>query len=187
MLAWSFQPALSGALSRHLCVYVWDCTPKRLDMCMTPSVLLLNLLLISRIAFGLMALGSSLQGPNLHSAESSATLPNFSRCAVCMLVLDFSVLNNVLSFPTCVRWHSFLPEFTHVTGYARSPMTDQELRDKLRPGLAGTDAQKDKFLSLCTYQSGAVRRGRTHIAPLVAHQSPFSLLHCTRPACPDVC
>lgn len=40
-------------------------------------------------------------------------------------------------------------------GYARSPLTDQQLRDKLRPRLSGSDEERDAFLKHCTYVQGA--------------------------------
>lgn len=50
---------------------------------------------------------------------------------------------------------SFLPDNVSIIGYARSPLTDQQLRDKLRPRLEGSDKERDAFLQHCTYVQGA--------------------------------
>lgn len=52
-------------------------------------------------------------------------------------------------------WH-LLPERTHIIGLARSEMTDDQLRERLKPHLTGTGHSEeviDKFLETCTYQS----------------------------------
>lgn len=53
---------------------------------------------------------------------------------------------------------SLLPPGVVVYGYARSNMTDEDLRKKLRPYMAGKkydDAVVEKFLGRCRYQSGS--------------------------------
>mmetsp|Transcript_40085 Transcript_40085/g.159431 ORF Transcript_40085/g.159431 Transcript_40085/m.159431 type:complete len:500 (-) Transcript_40085:791-2290(-) len=50
----------------------------------------------------------------------------------------------------------FLSDSNIICGYARSKMTDDEFRDKMRPFLIkhGTDEQVESFLRLCTYSAG---------------------------------
>jgi len=52
-----------------------------------------------------------------------------------------------------------LPDDTVICGYARSQMTDEALRDRLRPYLvkAGTHSEEtiEKFLQICRYQGGS--------------------------------
>lgn len=50
-----------------------------------------------------------------------------------------------------------LPESTRIYGFARSPLTDDQLRDRLRPYLKKSrhsDENIEKFLSQCFYQGG---------------------------------
>jgi glucose-6-phosphate 1-dehydrogenase len=48
-----------------------------------------------------------------------------------------------------------LPTNTHIVGYARSSLTSDNLREKLRPYLSGGDEEeKAAFLSICSYLSG---------------------------------
>ncbi|PSC70121.1 glucose-6-phosphate 1-cytoplasmic isoform [Micractinium conductrix] len=49
----------------------------------------------------------------------------------------------------------FLTRNTKVIGYARSPLTDEQLHAKLRPRLEGGAAEADAFLKRCTYVAGA--------------------------------
>ena len=49
---------------------------------------------------------------------------------------------------------SFLPRNVAIIGYARTQLTDQQLRDKLRPRLTGSDKEKEDFLGRCTYVAG---------------------------------
>ena len=50
--------------------------------------------------------------------------------------------------------NNFLPENTRIIGYARSNLTDDDLRDRLRPSLKGSAGDVDRFLNICTYISG---------------------------------
>ena len=43
---------------------------------------------------------------------------------------------------------------TVVLGYARSPMTDESLRDKIRPALKGPKDKVETFLASCFFQQG---------------------------------
>jgi glucose-6-phosphate 1-dehydrogenase len=52
---------------------------------------------------------------------------------------------------------SFLPKTFTLVGYARSPLTDQQLRERLKPFLSGPDELMDEFLSRCQYCQGEVR------------------------------
>ena len=47
----------------------------------------------------------------------------------------------------------FLPEDTLIFGYARSKLSDEELRKKIRPGI-GEGSDQDDFLSKIKYISG---------------------------------
>lgn len=51
--------------------------------------------------------------------------------------------------------HDFLPENLDVIGYARSKLSDEDLRTKLRGFLKADDAVIDKFMAKCTYVAGA--------------------------------
>lgn len=51
--------------------------------------------------------------------------------------------------------HGFLCEHVEIIGYARSKLTDAELRDHLRPFIKDKDTTRvNAFLELCTYVSG---------------------------------
>lgn len=50
--------------------------------------------------------------------------------------------------------NNFLPKKTRIIGYARSPMSDDDLRKRLRPTLSGKDGDVEAFLSICTYMHG---------------------------------
>lgn len=52
---------------------------------------------------------------------------------------------------------SFLPRNVAIIGYARTALTDQQLRDKLRPRLKGSEREQDAFLERCTYVAGGPR------------------------------
>uniref|UniRef100_A0A7S1Z999 Glucose-6-phosphate 1-dehydrogenase n=1 Tax=Trieres chinensis TaxID=1514140 RepID=A0A7S1Z999_TRICV len=52
--------------------------------------------------------------------------------------------------------HKFLPPDTVICGYARSPKDDASFRGQIKPFLkGGTDDDKDAFLAMCIYRSGA--------------------------------
>jgi hypothetical protein len=57
-----------------------------------------------------------------------------------------------LSFLHC---NGFFPANTRVVGYARTPMSDDEFRERLRPHLKGDDDRIDAFLQACSYVYGA--------------------------------
>lgn len=48
----------------------------------------------------------------------------------------------------------FLCRNVQIIGYSRTALTDEELRARLRPTLAGDIAEKELFLSRCTYVAG---------------------------------
>lgn len=50
--------------------------------------------------------------------------------------------------------HDFLPKALRIVGYARSALSNEELREKLRGYLKGEAAVIDAFLNHCTYVSG---------------------------------
>jgi len=63
------------------------------------------------------------------------------------------------TFPSLLNLYAdkLLPEDLAIFGYARSQMTDDDLRDRLRPFLESSDHPKhvvDSFLALCHYQGG---------------------------------
>jgi glucose-6-phosphate 1-dehydrogenase len=47
-----------------------------------------------------------------------------------------------------------LPSTVTIVGYARSALKREEFQDRIRKGLKGTDADKESFLSRCSYVSG---------------------------------
>jgi hypothetical protein len=51
--------------------------------------------------------------------------------------------------------HDFLPAALDVIGYARSPLSDDDLRTKLKGFLKADEDVVDSFLSKCTYVSGS--------------------------------
>ena len=50
--------------------------------------------------------------------------------------------------------HRFLPPHVSIIGYARSKLSDQDLREKLKPHLKAAAEVVERFLSLVTYISG---------------------------------
>ncbi len=89
-----------------------------------------------------------------------------SCCTLAALCL--SCLPSLLSLPNCRQVviplavappspdpaPSFLPRNVAIIGYARTQLTNQQLRDKLRPRLKGSDKERDDFLGRCTYVAG---------------------------------
>lgn len=65
------------------------------------------------------------------------------------------------TYPSLLNLYSdgLLPDDTSIWGYARSKLTDDDLRDRLRPHLleAGShsEATVDNFLKICRYQGGS--------------------------------
>lgn len=65
------------------------------------------------------------------------------------------------TYPSLLNLYSdgLLPDDTVVWGYARSDLTDDALRDRLRPFLLKSrdhsEATVDKFLKICRYQGGS--------------------------------
>lgn len=51
--------------------------------------------------------------------------------------------------------HGFLPPEVAIIGYARSPLTNEELRQRLLPRLSGEQQVKQRFLERCTYVQGS--------------------------------
>lgn len=51
---------------------------------------------------------------------------------------------------------SYLPKRLQIIGYARTALSDDDLRNQLRPYLKGDPLQLDEFLAFCTYQQGEV-------------------------------
>ena len=61
-----------------------------------------------------------------------------------------------LQFLFCNGFFKDLAASTQIIGYARSDMTDEDLRERLRPTLAsGESCDKEAFLDICTYVSGS--------------------------------
>lgn len=50
--------------------------------------------------------------------------------------------------------HEHMPPRTVVLGYARSPLTDESLRERIRPALKGPKDQIEAFLASCFFQQG---------------------------------
>lgn len=59
-----------------------------------------------------------------------------------------------LQFLFCNNFFDKLAASTRIIGYARSPMTDDQLRDRLRPTLTGTAGEQEAFLDIVSYVSG---------------------------------
>ena len=57
----------------------------------------------------------------------------------------------------------FLPASLQLVGYARSPMTDQELRDRIRPGLPKDKPEAVSRVCVCVRECGG-RRARSPTA-----------------------
>lgn len=62
--------------------------------------------------------------------------------------------------------HSFLPSKVQILGYARTEMTDEDLRGRLRGYIKGNPEAVERFLSLCSYVAGDVSAApkRVHMA-----------------------
>jgi 6-phosphogluconate dehydrogenase len=62
------------------------------------------------------------------------------------------------TFPSLLNLYddNLLPKHTRIWGFARSDMSDEELRDRLRPHLTGDHSKEvvDRFLARCVYRSG---------------------------------
>lgn len=54
---------------------------------------------------------------------------------------------------------SFLPRDVAIIGYARSPLTDEQLRERLRPRLGSNTEEVEAFLQRCTYVAGGPEKG----------------------------
>lgn len=52
-------------------------------------------------------------------------------------------------------WHRFLPKDLRIIGYARSKLSDQDLKEKVKGYLKGTDAEVNEFLSRISYIPGS--------------------------------
>jgi glucose-6-phosphate 1-dehydrogenase len=82
-------------------------------------------------------------------------------CSLTVVVLGASGdLAKKKTYPSLLNLFvdKLLPDDTAIFGYARSKMTNDDLRDRLRPFLEKTDHTKevvDKFLSVCHYQGGS--------------------------------
>ena len=49
-----------------------------------------------------------------------------------------------------------LPEGLQIIGYARSKLSDADLREKVKPNLkGGSDKDRERFLQACTYVAGS--------------------------------
>ena len=51
--------------------------------------------------------------------------------------------------------YRLLPDNVFITGYARSKLSDEDLKEKVRPNLKGDDKTVEKFLKLLSYTPGA--------------------------------
>ncbi len=53
--------------------------------------------------------------------------------------------------------HRYLPKRLQIIGYARTALSDEDLRNnQIRPYLKGDPLQIDEFLTCCSYQQGEV-------------------------------
>ncbi len=72
----------------------------------------------------------------------------------------------------------FLPQNVAIIGYARSKMSDDDLRTKLRPYMKGTPDRIDAFLGSCSYVAGSYTEAKDW-------QVLNSRLRQREAACPD--
>ena len=81
-------------------------------------------------------------------------------CSLTVVVVGASGdLAKKKTFPSLLNLYAdkLLPDDTIIYGYARSQLTDDDLRDRLRPFLEKSDHSKqvvDSFLARCHYQGG---------------------------------
>jgi glucose-6-phosphate 1-dehydrogenase len=89
----------------------------------------------------------------------SATPEWFHTCLMVVVVGASGDLAKKKTYPSLLNLfaNKLLPEDTVIFGYARSQMTDDELKNRLRPYLEQADYSKETveaFLALCHYQGG---------------------------------
>jgi glucose-6-phosphate 1-dehydrogenase len=90
---------------------------------------------------------------------ATATPEWFHTCLMVVVVGASGDLAKKKTYPSFLNLfaNKLLPEDTVIFGYARSQMTDDELRNRLRPYLEQEDCSKETveaFLALCHYQGG---------------------------------
>lgn len=116
------------------------------------------------------AAASSEDGSDSPSSPLSARAASLRDCFECgvpsKLALSIVVLGasgdlaRKKTYPALFALYAkgFAPQHVQVVGYARSPLTDEALREQIRPHLKGAPAAKvEAFLKLCTYVHGDVR------------------------------
>ena len=62
--------------------------------------------------------------------------------------------HSCMSLKTCSACR-FLPEDTEIIGYARSQLTANQLHERVRPFLKGSETAVQEFLSSISYVQGA--------------------------------
>ncbi|EFN53828.1 hypothetical protein CHLNCDRAFT_36395 [Chlorella variabilis] len=99
--------------------------------------------------------------------ESEPSFPSTRDCWHCGFERDLCLtivvagasgdLASKKTYPALQFLHhnGFLPRKVAIIGYARTQMSDEQLRTKLRPRLKGSEKEVDKFLEGCTYVSGS--------------------------------
>ncbi|CAB9512995.1 6-phosphogluconate dehydrogenase, decarboxylating (Fragment) [Seminavis robusta] len=99
------------------------------------------------------------------ASEGDATMENetfdwIRTCCLTVVVVGASGdLAKKKTFPSLLNLYAdkLLPEDTVIFGYARSQLTDDELRSRIRPFLEKSDHPKatvEAFLNICQYQGG---------------------------------
>lgn len=75
---------------------------------------------------------------------------------------------------------NLLPKNAKIWGFARSALTDDQLRDRLRPFLLKTDHSAEvveRFLQICVYQAGASYGDESAYAEMTSNMAQFEQEH----------
>ena len=67
--------------------------------------------------------------------------------------MNFIICDICLTCPACLS--SMLPKDVYITGYARSKLSDEDLRSKVKPNLKGEAKVVEAFLKTFSYTAGA--------------------------------
>mmetsp|Transcript_10290 Transcript_10290/g.19471 ORF Transcript_10290/g.19471 Transcript_10290/m.19471 type:complete len:529 (-) Transcript_10290:118-1704(-) len=90
------------------------------------------------------------------SAVAAAIKANAGTCLTVAVLGASGDLARKKTYPALHKLFEkgFLPKHSLIVGYARSPMSDDQLRSQLRGYLKGSEKTKDDFLRLCVYIPG---------------------------------
>lgn len=113
--------------------------------------------------------GGGSSGPSSPLSTRAASLRDCFECGVpSRLALSIVVLGasgdlaRKKTYPALFALYAkgFAPANAQVLGYARSALTDEALREQIRPHLKGDAKKVEAFLQLCRYVHGDVRATR---------------------------